>query len=410
MEQSNTKISFLSLVVLISFVIGGIAGGLVSVFGSDYIASLFNYEPSKELVVEKTIKVEEDSAVVNVVEEVSPAVVSIVVTKDLSQYYNSTGPNVFPFDNFFQFGFPNDYQYNTSEEEGENMQKVGGGTGFIISEDGMILTNKHVVVDEEAEYTVITNDGKEHQAQVLARDPVNDIAIIKIEAENLPTIELGNSDDLKIGQSVIAIGYSLGEYANTVTTGVVSGIGRTVYAGTMSGRSEMIEQAIQTDAAINPGNSGGPLLNLDGQVIGINTAINQAGQLIGFAIPINNAKKDIESVKEFGKIVRPWLGIRYIILNERIAEVNNIEKDYGALIVRGQTVEELAIVPGSPADKAGLLENDIILEFNGVKITEERDLAKQIMKYSPGDEVEMKIYSDGEEKVVKVSLVEYPEE
>lgn len=409
MDQNNTKLSFLSIVALISFIVGGLAGGLVSVFGSDYISTLFNYELNKE-PIERIININEDSAVVDVVEQTGPAVVSIVVSKDLSQYYNTTGSNIFPFDNFFQFGFPNDYQYTAPTEEGENKQKIGGGTGFIISDNGMILTNKHVVIDTQADYTVITSDGTEYPAKILDSDPINDIAIMKIDATNLPTVELGDSDNLKIGQSVIAIGYSLGEYANTVTTGVVSGVGRTVYTGTLSGQSETIEQAIQTDAAINPGNSGGPLLNLAGQVIGINTAINQAGQLIGFAIPINNAKKDIESVKEHGKIVRPWLGIRYIIINEKVAKVNNLEKDYGALIVRGQTAEELAVVPGSPADKSGLTENDIILEFNGVQITEERDLAKQIMKYSPGDEVEAKVYSKGEEKTVKIILTEYPEE
>ena len=188
----------------------------------------------------------------------------------------------------------------------------------------------------------------------------------------------------------------------------MSGIGRTIVAGGASG-SERLEGVIQTDAAINPGNSGGPLVNLAGQVVGINTAIDRQGQLIGFAIPINTAKKVIESVEKHGRIVRPYLGVRYIMLNKQIAEDNNLDVDYGALIVRGEKRTELAVIPGSPADKAGLVENDIILEVNGVKVDENNSLAKLIQQYNVGDVITLKIWHKGEEKEVQVKLGEYKE-
>jgi serine protease Do len=315
-------------------------------------------------------------------------VVSIVVTQDLSKYYNENSPF-----NFF-FNYP----------QGE--QEVGAGSGFIVSSDGLIVTNKHVVSTTEAEYTVVLNDGTTYDAEVLAQDPTNDIAVVKVEASGLPVVELGDSDSIQIGQTVIAIGNALGEYSNTVTRGIISGLSRTVTAGDQYGALETIENTIQTDAAINPGNSGGPLLNLAGQVIGINTAISQEGQLIGFAIPSNEVIRDVESVQSSGRIVRPFLGVRYVLVNEAIKEANNLTVDYGALLVRGETAADLAVVPGSPADKAGLEENDIILEIDGVKINEDHSLAGLLAKYNAGDEITLKVLHDGQEKTVKATLTE----
>ena len=199
----------------------------------------------------------------------------------------------------------------------------------------------------------------------------------------------------------------MGEYHNTVTKGVVSGLGRAITAGDEFGQAvEQLENIIQTDAAINPGNSGGPLINIDGQVIGINTAIDGGGQLIGFAIPINDAKADIQSVKKEGKIIRPFLGVRYQIINKEVAEKNDLKYDYGAIILRGENKEDLAITPGSPADKAGLVENDIILEVNGQKIDEKNTLSKIIAKKKAGDELTLKIFSKDKEKEIKVKLEE----
>lgn len=415
--MSNKKLFYplykiIIIVIIISFIVGGITGGVAGVILGNLYKTLPHWLSFGQNTVEEEnsqlITIEEESATIEAVKKVSPLVVSIVITKDLSKVYNLTGPNIFPFDDFFDFGFPSDYSLPETPKEGE--REIGGGTGFIISADGLILTNKHVVSDDEASYTVITNNGERYEAEVLSEDFFNDIAILKIDAVDLPVAEFGDSDNLEIGQTVIAIGNTLAEYKNTVTKGVVSGVGRTITAGTGLGTNEIIEGAIQTDAAINPGNSGGPLINLAGQVIGVNTAINRSGQLVGFAIPINTAKSAIESVRKHGRIVRPFLGVRYILLNEQISKANNLDVDYGALIIRGKNITDLAVIPGSPADKAGLVENDIILEIGGQKINEKNNLARAIAKYQPSDEIDLKIYHKGEEKLVKVELAEYQKE
>jgi len=437
----------LIVVVLISLIVGSLAGAISGLYASNLLTgdeypSLYSllyqkaFHPEinrKEEVKKEEVKKEElvtidedkiqifneEERAIKTVEKVSPSVVSVVVSKYVSQYYGwrkSPFEDDF-FDDFFNFNYPFfEFSPQDSLPENENespnqereKQQVGGGTGFVISsKDGLILTNKHVVADEEAEYTVITNDGQEYKAAVLARDPFNDIAILKVEAEDLSEVELGDSDQIRIGQTVIAIGNALGEYRNTVTQGVISGISRKIVAGDATGQAEALEGVIQTDTAINFGNSGGPLIDLNGKVIGINTAISQEGQLIGFAIPINQAKQVIESVKKYGKIIRPYLGVRYIIINQKIAKANGLTVDCGALIVKGNDLSELAVIPGSPANKAGLVENDIILEVNDQKIDEEHPLAKEIQKYQPGDEIKLKIFHQGEEKTIKVVLEEY---
>lgn len=418
----------LIVVTLVSVVFGSVAGVVVGGVAPVYVtpwwqANILGRQTGQGPLIQrpingKLITLEEESATINSVDKVSRAVVSIIISKDISKVSNRSGSNIFPFEDFFEFGFPG-FRFEaprfeaprgeTSQPQESNKQEVGGGTGFFISKDGLILTNKHVVIDEEAEYSVLTNDGKRYDAKVLARDPFNDIAVVKIDIkEPVEVPELGDSDSLKMGQTVIAIGNSLGEYRNTVTKGVVSGLGRRVTAGDNFGRSEVLEEVIQTDAAINPGNSGGPLINLAGQVIGVNTAVNLQGQLIGFAIPINQAKQVIESVRNFGRIIRPFLGVRYALITETLAKKNNLTVDYGALIVRGDQ-GELAVTPGSPADKAGLAENDIILEFNGQKIDLEHPLAKLISRFKPGDSVELKVLSKGVEKKVQVKLEEFKE-
>ncbi|MFC1687832.1 S1C family serine protease [Patescibacteria group bacterium] len=411
-KKNNGKIftqNILITAIIASLVIGGISGGIFgvlattnptisswvqqNVLGQDSLLT-----PGESIIGKGTIQIEEDSATVDVVQQVQPAVVSIVVKQDLSLLSNNTSP----FGNFFSF-----------PTAPEGLQEVGAGTGFIISSDGLIVTNKHVVsnsqTSDSTEYTVILHDGTQYDATVLDTDPFNDLALVKVEATGLTKLELGDSESLQIGQTVIAIGNALGEFSNSVTRGVVSGLSRTITAGTSGGSSETLEDIIQTDAAINFGNSGGPLLNLAGQVIGVNTAISQEGQLIGFAIPINQAKKVIESVEKYGKIVRPYLGVRYILLNEAIAEENNLAVNYGALIVKGDTISELAIIPGSPADKAGLEENDIILEIDGKQISRDNSLARMIQKYSPGDTVSLKVLHDGEEIELTAVLAEYEE-
>ena len=329
------------------------------------------------------------------------AVVSIIIMKEmplLEKYYYS------PFDElpeefkpFFEFKIPGYRQKGTKKQE------IGGGTGFFVSSDGLILTNKHVVYDEEAEYIVLTSNKKKYKAKVLAKDPSCDIAILKVEGKNFPYLKLGNSDKIVLGQTVIAIGNALGEFQNSISVGVVSGLGRRITAGG-GGYIETIENMIQTDAAINKGNSGGPLLNLKGEVIGINTAMATGAENVGFATPINVAKKDLEMVKEKGKIVIPFLGVRYILINQAIKEKYHLPVDYGAYIIGDE--ENPAIVPGSPAEKAGLKNKDIILEINGEKISFDNSLAHLIRKYKPNDEVKLKILRKGKVKFLKVKIGE----
>lgn len=358
---------------------------------------LFAKPEEKKKEEPEKIATQED-LIVAAVKKASPAVVSVIVTKDLpvmEQYF------INPFGNdFWGFQIP---QYR---QKGTEKKEIGGGTGFIISSDGMLVTNKHVIEDEQAEYTVLTNDGKKYPAKVLARDPLNDLAVLKIEEKNLPVLKLGDSDKIEIGRTVIAIGNALGEFRNTVSAGIVSGLRRSVLASGMASGAEQLQEVIQTDAAINPGNSGGPLLNLQGEVVGINTAMARGAENIGFAIPINQAKKSIESVKKNGKISYPWLGVRYVLITEELKNKNNLSVDYGALVSRGEKQEDLAVVPGSPADKAGIVENDIILEVGGVKINQENTLAALIQKRQIGEEITLKILHKGEEKTAKVKLEE----
>ncbi len=409
--------SVIIITLVLSLVLGSVSGGVATLlimknldkFG--FLIGQNNGQTAIQNVTKETI-IESDlgSDTIRVVKDVQPSVVSIIISKTLKQIYSSTEPT--QFDQFFQFGWP--FQMQQPEPQvpkgrEDDKQEVGGGSGFIVSADGLIITNKHVVVDEDATYTVVTNDGTKYEAQVLARDSINDLAVLKIEAKDLKPVTLGDSDNIEIGQTVIAIGNSLAQFQNSVTRGVVSGINRRIEAGGSQGFTEVLEEAIQTDAAINPGNSGGPLLNLKGEVIGINTAISQSGQLLGFAIPINEAKQVIDSIQKNGKIVRPFLGVRYVIIDSQISKANSLQYDYGALISQGQSPADIAVVPGSPADKAGLVANDIILEINGLKIDDSHSLARMLAKYAPGDEVELKIFHKDGEKTVKVKLTERPE-
>jgi S1-C subfamily serine protease len=349
-----------------------------------------------------------EEAVVKAVESATPSVVSIIISKNLpiiEQCPYDPFANLPPeIRQFFGGGF----EFSQPCQKGTKLEKVGGGSGFIVSPNGLILTNKHVVVDTKAEYTVITFDGRKYKAQVLARDPVQDLAIIKINASGLKPAKLGDSDSIKLGQTAIAIGYSLGEFSNTVSVGVISGLSRTITASGAGIGEEVIQGVIQTDAAINPGNSGGPLLNLKGEVIGVNTAVASGAENIGFAIPINQAKKDIQSVKDSGTIKVPYLGVRYLTITPELAEKEKLAVEYGAWI-KSDNSGTAAVVPNSPAAKAGLKDGDIILEINGEKLTEEKTLAFIIRKYNIGDVLTIKVLRGNEMLEFKVTLEERPE-
>ena len=386
------------LLIIINIFLTIIIAGALGLVGGYYGVKYFSKDQSLTNTTTTNV-VQEDSATIAAVEKASPAVVSIVGSQDVpvyEQYMQDQGIS-FPF-----FSIPQ-YRQNGTEK-----QDVSAGTGFIVSSDGYIVTNNHVVSAEGVEYTVFLNNGDKYTAQILVNDIYTDLAVLKIDAQNLSTLELGDSANLKPGQTVIAIGYALGEFKNTVSRGVISGLGRSIEAGDGLS-SEQLENIIQTDAAINSGNSGGPLLNIDGQIIGINVAMAGNSENIGFAIAINDAKDVIEAAKKGEKIVRPYLGVRYQLITEELKIANQLSVDNGALVMRGQNASELAVLPGSPADKAGIEENDIILEFEGQKIDDDHDLANYIQKKKPGDKINLKILHDGEEKTIEVILEEMKE-
>ena len=338
-----------------------------------------------------------------IVAQVNPAVVSIVVTKDVpiyERYYEQLDP----------WGFFGGFSVPRLREQGTEEREVGGGSGFLVSPDGLIVTNRHVVADTEARYSVLLNDGRSFAATVLARDPQLDIAVLELSdppTTPLPALQFGDTRALQLGQTVIAIGNALAEFRNSVSVGVISGLSRSIVARDAMRRSEQLDQVIQTDAAINPGNSGGPLLNLAGEVIGVNVATSRGAENISFALPADVVQAVVDSVKAYGEIIRPFLGVRYMMLTPEIAERNQLPVDYGALVVRGETMADLAVVPGSPADKAGITENTIILAVAGVELRD-RSLASVLREQSVGDTITMRLLQAGEERTVTVTLEAAP--
>jgi len=308
--------------------------------------------------------VSEESVVIEVVEKVSPSVVTVGVER-----------RIIDIDPFGMFRIPQD----RSEE-----QDIG--SGFIVSKAGLVVTNKHVVA-ASGKYNVITHDGKKYEVVSIYRDPANDLAIIKIQAEALIPVEMGDSSKVKVGQLVVAIGTPLGEFRGSVTKGIVSGLGRGITAGSpFEGFVERLDDVIQTDAAINPGNSGGPLVNSSGQVIGINTAIASGAENIGFAIPIDVVREALDNFDKTGGFIRPYLGVSYTMIGRKTAILNEVPE--------GAYIEKIA--EETAADKAGLKPGDIITKFDGQKVSEENGLAVVISKKKVGDSVEITVWRDGE--------------
>ncbi|MFH0806323.1 MAG: trypsin-like peptidase domain-containing protein [Candidatus Brennerbacteria bacterium] len=406
----------LSLIV-VAGIIGGVVGGAMAPLSAsanffDDLKTFFgilkpvapsptsteslSFPPAPSVPLYKPV-IDYEEAVTNAVETASPSVVSIVISKDVPIVeqcpYDPFGELPYEFRDIFGGGFGGFY---TQCERGTERREVGGGSGFIVSADGLIVTNKHVVADTKAAYTVFTNDGKKYDAKVIARDPLQDLAVLKIEKSGLTPARLGNSDSLKLGQTAIAIGNSLGEFQNTVSVGVISGLARNITASGEGFGIEVIQGVIQTDAAINPGNSGGPLLNLKGEVVGINVAVASGAENIGFAIPVNRAKRAIESVKKTGAIMAPYLGVRYEMTSE------------GAL-VRG-VKDGPGVIPDSPAAISGILADDIIVSMNGEALNEENPLGVVIQKYGAGDTVTLAIERGETALTLSVTLGERPKE
>lgn len=374
--------------VIVGIAILGIAASGAAadrVFGSKFLDRILPRATVNQGGEVQNLRVlSEENVVIDVAEKVSPSVVTVSIKRPAQPNFGSS-----LFDD--PFGF---FRQRGSTQSLE--QDIG--SGFIISEDGLIVTNKHVVSDSSSNYRVVTKDDKTYDVQKIYRDPANDLAIIKIEAKGLKPVEMGDSSKLKVGQFAIAIGTALGEFRHTVTTGVVSGLGRGITAGSPFEGSERLDNVIQTDAAINPGNSGGPLLNSGGQVIGVNTAVSAEGQNIGFALPINIVKEVVENFNKTGQFSRPYLGVRYRMVNQKLAILNEIPQ--------GAYVQE--VVADSPAAKAGIQAGDIITKMDGKKIDGENEsgLALEIGSHKVGDTVKVEYWRDSETQAVDVKLEE----
>lgn len=321
------------------------------------------------------IVTQEEEDIASVVAKVSPSVVSVVTKSSTSSPYS----------------------YGAEQE--------GAGTGVIVGSAGYILTNKHVI-DGATTVGVVLADGTHYDnVKVLGSDPLNDIAFLKIpDVSDLPVAELGDSTSIRVGQKVVAIGNSLGQYQNTVTSGIISGTGRPVSA--QSGDSvETLTDLIQTDAAINPGNSGGPLLNLKGQVIGLNTAIVEDAQGIGFAIPIGSAKGALKGVLKGEAVERAYLGINYIPITADVAKEYGLSVKKGAYVYSGNN--KSAVAADSPAAKAGIKDKDIITKVGDIEVGDRGSVASLVAEFAPGDTIELTILRDGKATTVKVTLAAY---
>jgi len=420
--ENLTKTQLVLLVLLISFVTS-LVTGIVSV-------TLVNQAPAQitqtiNRVIEKVtpegisgkdsaaaaaLVITSEDLVTKLVSDTLPAVVSVIASKDvpvIEQYFI----NPFEGDDFFNQVIPPELRAELRipqyRQRGTENKQISSGTGFFVSSDGFLITNRHVVEDKTAEYTVLMNDGRKLKVNVLARDPVQDLAVLKVEDGKFSYVPLGDSDKLKVGQSVVAIGNALGEFQNTVSVGVISGLRRTVVASGSASGPEVLQEVIQTDAGINPGNSGGPLLDLAGRAIGINTAVAQGAENIGFAIPVNSVKKSISDVREFGKISYAFLGARYLTVTPEVKDEKKLSVDYGALLVKGESGEP-AVIKDSPAARAGLRDGDIILEFDGARVNKDNVLAKLLGQKRVGDKVKLKILKDAKESVIEIELAERP--
>lgn len=349
-----------------------------------------------------------DDPVVSAIKRVQDAVVSIAVTKELPEEITKQLPIVSPGGMPFPT-LPN-MPKDLLPKEHDRVQ-IGGGSGFIVSPDGLVLTNKHVVRDPDATYSVVLSNEKVVPAKIVSRDPVNDIAVLQISVEeDLPTTPLGDSKTLELGETLIAIGNALGTFKNTVSVGVVSGLARFLSAQDgIGGGIAHLRGLIQTDAAINPGNSGGPLVNTLGEAIGINVATVMGAENIGFAIPINAARRDLEDIESFGRIRKPFFGVRYLVIDKDTKEQFGLPAAAGAYIAH-EDVSQDAIIAESPAEKAGLQEKDIIIRFDNVPLSEKITLQDILENCRVGETVSIEFLRGGKHYETEVTLQERPGE
>lgn len=368
-NYKHLKVFGISLLV-ISLIIGLLVGVIILFEKVDSFRELFGkggVEQEGGNGINITVT-EEENVIINVVKDATPSVVSVAVS-----------------------------QVKLKSGEGLVDEVSNIGTGFIVDPNGIIITNQHVVSDVSASYKVITSDGKEHEVIEILRDDSNDIALLKIDATSLNELELGDSDNLVAGQTVIAIGTPLGEYAGSVTTGVISGLNRSVTtsSGWFGSTTKMYENVIQTDAAVNSGNSGGPLINTEGKVVGINFATTSNADNISFALPINTVKQRLTEYRTYGKFIKPYIGISYQMISEYQAMFyENVVP--GALVMN--------VDPDGPASKADIKRGDIITKVNGEEV--EQAFSYIVQSYKVGEEISLEIWREGKTQTIKVTLVE----
>jgi len=369
-KRESLRIKLVLFIMLLNL-IAGFSGGWIA-------ATFFGGSDITSPEIKQEVVLSEGELIADIAERLGPSVVSINVEIE------SVG--------FFGQSFTNE----------------GSGTGIILSEDGQILTNKHVIGDA-TDLSIVLADGTEFtDVEILGRDPFNDIAYLKIkDASGLTPAPLGDSSSIRVGDQVIAIGNALGQFENTVTSGIISGSGRPIVAGGSLDEPDALQNLFQTDASINPGNSGGPLVSLNGEVIGVNTAVAGGAENIGFAIPINDVKSGIESVFENGRLIKPYLGVRYTALTDSIAEDYDLETNRGAYVFSESDLP--AVLDDSPAQKAGLESGDIIVKVSGESVNESSSLVFLIGKSKVGDSIPLTILRNGEEIILDVVLEEAPE-
>lgn len=382
LKKFKKTFSISAIIIIVLALLAGIAGGFIGArLYSPRLTSLDSTAAQQKIVSSQS------DLIAGIAKDVSPSVVSINVKagRQATAYEQLFGGN------------------------GAGVSE-GAGTGIIISSDGVIITNKHVIPENTTNVSVTTNDGKTYDdVTVLARDPRSnvDIAFLKIKsAKDLKPAKIGDSSKMQVGDAVVAIGYALGEFENTVTSGIISGLGRPITAGDGVASAESLTNLFQTDAAINPGNSGGPLVNMNGEVIGINTAVAGNAQNIGFSIPVNDVKAQIASILDKGKLEVPYLGVRYVMLNAALKEQFSLSTDSGAWLKA--TNANQAVANGSPADKAGLKEGDIITKVNGEVVDADNPLAQRLIKYKVGDTLTITYLRDGKEQTAKATLETAP--
>lgn len=371
MKQKKIALVVVSIVVGAWLIIGGATLGTWLLNQANNGADLPQVADGNQVITEA----EEDLS--NLVKKVSPTVVSIVTTQ-----VSGSG--------FFR---------SASE---------GAGTGMIVSADGYVLTNKHVV-SSASDIQVVNSDGERFEnVDLIGSDPLNDIAILKIrDVKDLPVAELGDSGTVRVGQSVFAIGNSMGQYQNTVTSGIISGLGRPVTAASdsLGTTVESLTDLLQTDAAINPGNSGGPLINMAGQVIGINTAIASDAQGVGFAIPINAAKGIVRGAIKTGAIQKAYLGVQYVAIMPDVRAEYGLSEKQGALV--SSSGEQAAVVSGGPADKAGIKDGDIITKVDDKVVGEHGGLGSLVAAYLPDETITLTVVRGGKTQEIKLTLGAY---